>query len=231
MTSKAKQTLEVFKRTAKRTNNIEGRKQDLIPAIIYGPKQESTPAFIPLNFFATTKAIAGSTIYTLKGEVLENKPVMIREMVKNPIGNKILHVDLYAPDMEGSMAVEVSLDFQGEPFGVTEEDGVIQEVRRTIELECPVTDIPESIVVDISEMKLHDTLQIGDIKVPEKYKVLSAPEYAVINITEVKALPVEDSETEEAAVSAEGAENTEGAEAADGEESQSAEADKEKSDS
>lgn len=228
MTSKAKQTLEVFKRTAKRTNNIEGRKQDLIPAIIYGPKLESTPAFIPLNFFETTKAIASSTIYTLKGEVLENKPVMIREMVKNPIGNKILHVDLYAPDMDGSMVVEVSLDFQGEPYGVTEEGGVIQEVRRTVELECPVTDIPESIAVDISEMKLHDTLQVADLKIPEKYKVISSPEYAVINITEVKALPVEDDETAEA--SPEGA-TEEGAKAAESSEGGSDNADKKKSDS
>lgn len=193
MTQKEKIYLEAQSRTAKRTTNIEGRKRSLIPAIIYGPKIDSTPAFLSESFFAVSHAIAGSTIYTLKGDVLEGKPVMIKEIKRNPVKNQILHVDLYAPDMAGTMIVEVPLDFQGEPEGV-KDGGVMQEVRRSIELECPVTNIPESIPVDVSGLQIGDTLSMGDVKVPEEFKIISAPEYAVVNISEIKTA----AETEEA---------------------------------
>ena len=212
MTQKEKIYLEAQSRTAKRTINIEGRKRKLIPAIIYGPKIESTPAFLSEGFFAISNAIAGSTIYTLKGDVLEGEPVMIKEIKKNPIGNKILHVDLYSPDMTGTMVVEVPLDFQGEPEGV-KEGGVMQEVRRSIELECPVTKIPESIPVDVSGLQIGDTLSMGDIKVPEEFKVISALEYAVVNVSEVK---VESDPETPASEGGEGAEAAGGASASAG---------------
>ena len=195
MTQKEKIYLEVYDRTAKRTANIEGRKRSLIPAIIYGPKIDSTPTFLSEGFFAISNATAGSTIYTLKGKVLEGKPVMIKEIKRNPIGNKILHVDLYSPNMSGTMVVEVPLDFQGEPEGV-KDGGIMQEIRRTIELECPVANIPESISVDVSTLQIGDTLSVGDIKIPGKFKVISSPEYAVVNVSEIKTSAEVDTPTE-----------------------------------
>lgn len=176
-------TIEVKPRLAKKSANTAGRKEELVPAVVYGPKQESTSVFIPNKFFVLSKAREGNTIYTLEGDVLSGSKVMIKKVLKNPIGNKILHVDLYAPDMTKSVRVEVDLDFQGEPVGV-KEGGVLQTIRRSIELECPVIDIPKSITVDISEMKIGDTLKIDDVAVSEKYKVMSAPEYAVITVAE-----------------------------------------------
>ena len=179
--------IEVKSRNAMRAMNVIGRKEGFIPAVVYGPKQESTPLFIPAKFFVFNGTNDDdNTIYTLKGDVLDGSQVMIKEITKNPMGNKINHVDLYAPDMTKSVRVEIELDFQGEPEAV-KEGGLIQVIRRTIEIECPVSAIPESISLDISGLAMGETLKMGDVKVDPKYTVMSAPEYAVISVTEPQA--------------------------------------------
>jgi large subunit ribosomal protein L25 len=200
----SQKSIEITSRKALRANNVQGRKDGYVPAVVYGPKQASTPVFIPNKFFVFNGTNDDdNNIYTLKGDVLEGEQVMIKAITKNPIGNKVLHVDLYAPDMTKSVRVEVEIDFQGEPVGVKESGGLVQTIRRTIEIECRVSEIPKSIPLDISGMAVGDTLKMGDIKVDEKYTVLSAPEYAVVSVTEPRA--EEPEETAEAAP-AEGAE-------------------------
>ncbi|MGH1469093.1 MAG: 50S ribosomal protein L25 [Bdellovibrionales bacterium] len=199
-------TIEVTNRNAMRAANVKGRKEGFVPAVVYGPKQESTPLFIPNKFFVFNGTNDDdNTIYTLKGDALEGTQVMIKTITKNPIGNKITHVDLYAPDMTKSVRVEVELDFQGEPEAL-KEGGLLQTIRRTIEIECSVSAIPTSIAVDISGLAMGDTLKMGDIKVDAKYTVMSAPEYAVISLTEPKAAEeepaAEAAPTEEAAAAA-----------------------------
>lgn len=198
-------TIEIKSRNAKRAANVIGRKEGFVPAVVYGPKQASTSVFIPSQFFVFNGTNDDdNTIYTLKGEALEGSQVMIKKIMKNPIGNKVLHVDLYAPDMTKAVRVEVEIDFQGEPEGV-KEGGLLQTIRRSIEIECPVSAIPKSIPLDISEMKIGDTIKMGELTVDEKYKVISAPEYAVVSVTEAQ------SQEEEAPVAAEGAAPAEGA--------------------
>ncbi len=191
-------TIEVTNRIAMRTTNIKGRKEGFVPAVVYGPKQESTSLFIKNKFFIFNGTRNDdNTIYTLKG-VLDGTKVMIKKIAKNPLGSKINHVDLYALDMTKSVKVEVELNFQGEPEAVKEGGGLLQTLRRTIEMECPASAIPKSINVDISSLKIGDTLKMGDITVDPKYTVISAPEYAVISVTEPKADDDETTETVEA---------------------------------
>ncbi len=180
-------TIEVTSRKAMRAGNVEGRKGGFVPAVVYGPKQESTPIFMSERFFVFNGTNDDdNSIYTLKGDSFDGTKVMIKEISKNPMGSKILHVDLYAPDMSKPVRVEIELDFQGEPESV-KEGGLLQTLRRTIEIECPASDIPESISVDISALAMGETLKMGDVNVPSKYTVLSAPEYAVISVTEAKS--------------------------------------------
>ena len=201
-------TIEVQNRNAARAANVQGRKDGFVPAVVYGPKQASTSLFVPAHFFVMNGTNDDdNTIYTLKGE-LEGSKVMIKNIMKNPMGNKVLHVDLYAPDMTKSVKVEVEIDFQGEPLAV-KEGGLLQVVRRTIEIECPVSSIPETVTLDISKMEMGDTIKIGEIKVDEKYKVISAPEYAVVSVTE-RAKEEEPEETAEVAAPVEGAAPAEG---------------------
>jgi len=195
-------TIDIKSRNADRAANVAGRKEGFIPGVVYGPKQESTSVFVPSHFFVMNGTNDDdNTIYTIKGDTLEGSQVMIKKIVKNPIGNKVLHVDLYAPDMTKAVRVEVEIDFQGEPVAV-KEGGLLQTIRRTIEIECPVSDIPESIALDISGMQMGDTIKMGEITVNEKYKVISAPEYAVVSVTE--AAKAEEEPAAETAAPAEG---------------------------
>lgn len=188
-------TIEVTSRKPMRAGNVQARKNGLVPAVIYGPNQESTPVFMSERFFVFNGTNdEDNSIYTLKGDSFSGTKVMIKQISKNPMGNKILNVDLYAPDMKMPVRVEVELDFQGEPESLKEGEGLLQTLRRTIEIECPVSSIPESIAVDISALEMGETLKMGDIIVPSEYTVMSAPEYAVISVTESKS---EEEEPEE----------------------------------
>lgn len=204
----AKNNIEFTDRNASRTGNIQGRKEEWVPAVVYGPKQESKNIFVRNKFFVMNGTKEDNTIYTLDGESnLKGTQVMIKSVQKNPTINQVLHVDFYAPNMLETVKVEVEFDFQGEPVGI-EEGGVIQTTRRSIEIECLPTEIPESIPVDISGLKINDSIKMGDIKVDEKFKVISAPEYAVISVVEMQAEevdePVAAAEGAEAAAPAEG---------------------------
>lgn len=204
-------TIELTSRNAMRAGNVQGRKDGFVPAVVYGPKQDSTSVFISQRFFVFNGTNEDdNTIYTLKGE-LEGTQVMIKQISKNPMGSRVVHVDLYAPDMSKAVRVEVELDFQGEPESV-KEGALLQTIRRTIEIECSVSNIPTSIPVDISGLKMGDTLKMGDINVDAKFTVMSAPEYAVISVTEA-AKEEEVVKTEEAVPAAEGAEAAPAAEA------------------
>ncbi len=198
--------IKFTERKASRANNTQGRKEEWVPAVVYGPKQASTNIFVNNKFFVMNGTKEDNTIYTLDGDsALSGTKVMIKSVQKNPTINQVLHVDFYAPNMKETVKVEVEIDFQGEPAGVAN-GGVVQTIRRVIEIECLPTEIPESIPVDISGLELNDTLKMGDITVPSQWKVISAPEYAIMTVAEVKAeAPTPQEEAAAAAASTEAA--------------------------
>lgn len=179
-----KSKIEVTLRSPSSANNTQGRKESWIPAVVYGPKQVSTSVFVSSRFFVFNGTKEDNTLYTLDGgENLNGMQVMIKNVQKSPVKNQILHVDFYAPDMTKKVRVEVELDFQGTPKGMAE-GGLIQTIRRVIEIECLPTEIPGSIPVDISHMEIGDTLKMGEVNVSEDFKVMSAPEWAIVSVTE-----------------------------------------------
>ena len=209
---------QVRKMTGKgpaRTLRREGR----IPAVLYGPKTDSMMLSIDFKEFEqiVKKANVGSVLLNLQiqnGETL-TRPAMIKELQTNPVSGAFVHVDFYEIDMQRKINVSVPVVTRGKSVGV-EEGGMLQIVRREIELFCLPTAIPESIEVDISDLTIGDSIHIREIALPGDVELPEDIDFTVITVLapKVEEEVVEEEELEEGeeAAEAEGAEGEAAAE-------------------
>ena len=198
---------QVRKTTGKglaRTLRREGR----IPAVLYGPKTDSMMLSIDFKEFEqiVKKANVGSVLLNLQiqnGETFA-RPAMIKELQTNPVSGAFLHIDFYEIDMQSKITVSVPVVTRGKSAGV-EEGGLLQIVRREIELFCLPTAIPESIEVDISDLTIGDSIHVREIALPGDVELPEDVDFTVITVLapKVEEEPVEEEELEEGEEAAE----------------------------
>ncbi len=129
----------------------------------------------------------------------KNRLCLIKEVQYDPVKGDIIHVDFNEISLTKTLRVNVPVVAKGEPIGVKQEGGSLEHILWEIEVECLPTEIPKDIEVDVSSLKIGDSLHIKDITFPDKIKVLNDPEAVVLSVAapmkeEVVALPVEGEE-------------------------------------
>lgn len=157
--------------------NAELRKQGNIPAIVYGHKKD--PQSLTMNEHDFVEVLHhGKKLMDIE---VDGKPekLLLKEVQYDHLGRKVIHVDLIRVDLSEKVKVEVPLIFKGVAFGTTE-GGVVEEHLTKLEIECTVTEIPDSIDVNIKGLKLNDSLFVKDIVLPPNTKLISDPELLVI---------------------------------------------------
>ena len=107
--------------------------------------------------------------------------VLLREVQKHPYKHKLIHLDFWELPETKSQVVRVPLDVTGESPGV-KSGGVLQMVVREIPVSCLPADIPSSLVVDVSNLEIGDSIKIQDVELPEKVSLNSDENYAIISI-------------------------------------------------
>ena len=184
------------------------RREGRIPAVLYGPKTDSMMLSIDFKEFEqiVKKANVGSVLLNLQiqnGETL-TRPAMIKELQTNPVSGAFLHIDFYEIDMQRKINVSVPVVTRGKSAGV-EEGGLLQIVRREIELFCLPTAIPESIEVDISELTIGDSIHIREITLPGDVELPEDIDFTIITVLapKVEEEVVEEEELEEGEEAAE----------------------------
>ena len=184
------------------------RREGRIPAVLYGPKTDSMMLSIDFKEFEqiVKKANVGSVLLNLQiqnGETL-TRPAMIKELQTNPVSGAFLHIDFYEIDMQRKINVSVPVVTRGKSAGV-EEGGLLQIVRREIELFCLPTAIPESIEVDISDLTIGDSIHVREITLPGDVELPEDIDFTVITVLapKVEEEVVEEEELEEGEEAAE----------------------------
>jgi len=153
------------------------REQGNIPAIIYGHKEE--PLAIGLSSHDFAEALHhGHRLLDVDIEGKKEK-LLVKELQYDHLGRAIIHVDLIRVDLSEKVTVEVPLVFKGVPVGVSE-GGVIEEHLAKIEIECTVTEIPESIDVSIKGLKIDESMHVSDIVLPPGVSLVTSPELLLI---------------------------------------------------
>jgi large subunit ribosomal protein L25 len=138
-----------------------------IPAVIYG--SGISPTAIVVESLNLAKVLRGgvNALIDLKGDKsVEGKPVLVKEIQRDPLSRKVVHCDLYAVNLTARLDVEVPLHFVGIPRGVALDGGVLEPLMRTLEVSCMPLAIPESIDVDVSNLGIGDAIHVRDLVLP-----------------------------------------------------------------
>ncbi len=173
---------EAGKEAAKRLRN-----KGFVPGIVYHRGTKSIPvAVVSREITSLIHAVGGGqTLISLKIEKDKNpkgRTVIIKEIQQHPVRKHILHVDFNEISMTEKITVEVEIIGKGEPVGVKQSGGVLDHTLRQIKIECLPADIPNHIDVDVSELKLDDSVHVRDLKLSDKIKVLTDPDVLLFQV-------------------------------------------------
>ena len=195
------------------------RREGMVPITVYGGGAETVAAVAPLrDLAAILRTEAGrNTIFTIDVEGIGESEVMFHDRQIDPVKGRLIHADLTRLVKGQKIEVTVPLHLTGEPYGVKEKQGVLEQVIREIDIRCQPRDIPDSIDIDVSSLDVHDTLHVSDIKVAEGVEILTDAELVIATVGMVKeeVAPAVGAETEEPAepeVIGKGKKDEEGAE-------------------
>lgn len=164
------------------------RKQSLVPAVVYGEGKKPLNIQLASRDFQHVIAVhkGESFVITLKikdSSRSEDKSVLIKQIQHDPVSDEIIHIDFHEISLTKTIRVKVPLVATGEAVGVKQDGGVLDHTMWELEVECLPAQIPESIEVDVSSMKIGDALHIKDLSLPQGVKVLNDPQATVLAVT------------------------------------------------
>ncbi|POZ88243.1 hypothetical protein AA80_07250 [Petrotoga sibirica DSM 13575] len=190
----------------RRDSSIKAKKfrnEKLIPAEVYGPAlKENKHINIPYKELESMlEKVSETTLIELnvKGEDSEEKiTCFVKSVQRHKVSDQPIHVDFYVPEEGRKMHLRIPLEFEGEPLGVTQ-GGYLNTYVHEIPVAILPSDIVDSIKVDISALKLGESLSVSDIKnlLPKSAESLLEDEELVISVVEPKAAEVTEETQEE----------------------------------
>jgi len=157
----------------------------LIPAVVYKGKNSLNikVSAQDLNRVIHTKA-GENVVVSLQiedGKAKKPKTVIIKEVQYHAVKGDILHIDFNEISLTEALTVKVPIAAKGEPVGA-KEGGVLEHVLWEVEVECLPTQIPENISIDVSAMKIGDSVLVKELEIPAGVKVLADPEATVVSL-------------------------------------------------
>jgi large subunit ribosomal protein L25 len=198
-----KSLLEAQPREAGTKNDARRVRRDgKIPAVVYGAGKQAMPVSVdPRQVSRILHSETGhNSVFdlTLEGELTK---AMIVDWQYEPIKGSLLHIDLKRIAMDQKLTVNVPIELVGEPAGVKQQGGILEQIAREVEVECLPGDIPNEIELNVSELVFGTVLRISDLPKNDKIKYLSDPEQPVAHIITIKEeeVPAADAVAGEAA--------------------------------
>jgi large subunit ribosomal protein L25 len=177
------------------------RRSGHIPAVLYGPQTESVLLSVNIKELEMILKMGniGSLILNLviqNGEKI-TKPAMIKEFQSHPVSGSFLHIDFYEIDMQRKINVMIPVVTKGTSAGV-ELGGLLQIVRREIEVLCMPGDIPEAFEIDITDLNIGDSVHVEEIPLGDNIEIPADVNFTVLTVVSPKVEEVEEEEEEEA---------------------------------
>ena len=183
------QTRDTFgKNEARRT-----RRGGQVPGVLYGGGgKEATPISVaPKALLKILHSESGqNTLIALKLAGAGDSRVLVKDFQLDPITHEVLHVDFLKIAMNKLLRVTIPIIVHGEPKGVKQQGGILEFIRREIEIEVLPADIPEHIDVDVTELMLHQGVRVRDIAADAKWKPVSDLDLMLVHVIMPKAVEV-----------------------------------------
>lgn len=177
----------------------EFRKKGYVPAVYYAHGEDNIFLAIPESKIKPIVFSAETYLINLEIEGVGTKSCILKEFQLDPVTDKIIHVDFHGLKAGEKITVDVAVHLVGTPIGV-KEGGLLQHILHKIEIECLPTEIPDKIDVDVSKLKIGDSIHVKDLNLPG-VRVITNPEASIVTIIH-KAIqevtPAETTVTEQA---------------------------------
>jgi large subunit ribosomal protein L25 len=135
-----------------------------LPAVLYGKRE--APVGLSLSEMDVRTILRkhpDSAIVDLTVGGADKTNAIIRDVQRHPASGRILHVDLQRIRLDEQIRVEVHVEVRGTPAGVKEQGGILEHGMRVVNVMTLPTDIPDAIVVDVSALRIHDSVRIRDV--------------------------------------------------------------------
>ena len=189
MAERTEKTVRARQRDGRGKNDSRRmRREGFVPVTVYGGDGESVSATARLSELAAIlRSESGhNSIFTLDIEGVGASEVMFQDRQIDPVRGRLVHADLRRLVRGQKMEFTVPLHLIGEPRGVRDESGVLEQVLREIEIRCDPRNIPDSIDLDVSDLGVHDLLHVSDIPQSENIEILAAPETVIATVSVVR---------------------------------------------
>ena len=162
------------------------RREKRIPAVVYGAKM--TPLSVSLDTGEFDKIIreqgTSGLFLNLKiqGDDPRTKVVILKELQMDPFGIEYLHADFQQIDMDTQLSVSVPVEIVGTSKGVKDGGGMLQIVRRELEVFCKPADTPDKIEIDVTALDIGDAVHVEDIDLGESVQIPHEVNFTIITV-------------------------------------------------
>ncbi len=161
------------------------RKNKQIPAVLYGPKTD--PVSISLETIEFDRVIrengTSGLFFNLKidDDAKTSRTAMLKDLQRDIYGLEYLHVDFHEIDLDTQVSVTVPVEIIGECKGV-KEGGILQVIRRELDILCKPADTPETIQIDTTNLEMGDSIHVEDLNFDDKIEVPHEVNFTILNI-------------------------------------------------
>ena len=193
------------------------RNEGLVPASVYGKKVKSLSLQLNLKDFSSVLSSAGETSVinlSVKGED-SARPVLIHQIQKHPVTDKIISIDFYQVDLKEKVTVKIPVEIKGGSPVVGQQQGILIQPANEVEVEALPNDLPEKFEIEVSSLtEVGQAITVENLKVPQGVTVLTPQNQVLAKIEPLAAEEVAPAPVVEETPTAEGEVTPEGGEAA-----------------
>jgi large subunit ribosomal protein L25 len=164
------------------------RREGKIPAVLYGRKRQTFHLAVKpeelkkiLTSGARENTLIGLRVNGPGSDQVGNPVVMLKDLQVHPLSQSYLHADFYAVAMDEKIEVDIPVRLVGKAEGV-KLGGIQQQAMREIRVRCLPTEIPEFLDVEVSALKIGDSLHVRDLAPPEKFDIVTDRNITVASV-------------------------------------------------
>lgn len=153
-----------------------------VPGVVYGPEMD--PLMISFEERDLVKALstrAGRNIFLrmkCEEKALDGERALIKDLQVHPLHRRFIHMDLYKIDPSKELVATVPIILEGTAVGI-KLGGILQIARREVKVIGLPDNLPDAITLDVTNLKLGQSVHVGDITPPEGVRILSGANLAV----------------------------------------------------
>lgn len=176
------------------------RKSELLPAVIYGPEMEPVPVSVPTYAFSEIIRKNGTTGIFIKlvveGDDKASRTVMLKDLQMDTFRLNYLHADFQEISLDNTVTVSIPVETTGESKG-EQEGGMVQVIRRELDVICRPADAPDSIVIDITDLDIGDSVHVESIDLGADVEIPHEVNFTVLTVVPPTASEQEATEDDE----------------------------------